>query len=113
MSGQKAENECFAYYGCGAAPAIKRDFFPCDNEHPSGREGRHVLEVLPDVLGGPFQDDGVHGLPVVDLTPDSVVHICPEWGNEGTAISQWEGFWRELAHKHIEGHDAIIVDLQE
>lgn len=100
-------------YRCGAAASIKRDFLPCHNENPSGREGRHVFEVLPDVLGGSFQDDRIHGLSVIDLASDSIVHICPEWGDEGPPVRQGEGLWRELAHQHVEGNHTIVVDLQK
>ena len=100
------------YYRCGAAPSIKRDFLPCHNENPSGREGCHVFEVLPDVLGGSFQDDRVHGLSVIDLASNSIVHICPKWGDEGPPIRQGEGLRCELAHEHIKGDNSIVIDLQ-
>lgn len=100
------------YYRRGAAPSIKCDFLPCHNENPSGREGCHVFEVLPDVLGGSFQDDRVHGLSVIDLASNSIVHICPKWGDEGPPICQGEGLRCELAHKHIKGDNSIVIYLQ-
>ena len=65
-------------YRRGAAPSVKCDFLPGHNENPRGREGCHVFEVLPDVLGGSFQDDRVHGLSVIDLASNPIVHICPK-----------------------------------
>lgn len=106
------ETENVGYYRGGAAPAIERDFLPGHNEDPRGREGCHVLEVLPDVLGSPPQDGRVHGLPVVDLTSDPVVHIRPERGNEGPPVRQREGLGRELAHQHVEGDNAVVIDLK-
>lgn len=85
-------------YRRGAAASIERDFLPGHNENPSGREGRHVFEVLPDVLGGSSQDGRVHGLSVIDLPPNSIVHICPKWSNEGPPIRQGKGLRRKLAH---------------
>lgn len=100
------------YYGRGAAPSVKRDFLPGHNEDPRGREGCHVLEVLPDVLGGSGQDGRVHGLSVVDLASDPVVHVCPKWGDEGPPVRQGEGLGRELAHQHVEGDNAVVIDLK-
>lgn len=85
-------------YRRGTAASVKRDFLPGHNENPSGREGGHVFEVLPDVLGGSSQDGGVHGFSVIDLTPNSIVHICPEWSNEGPPVRQGKGLWCKLAH---------------
>lgn len=85
-------------YRCGTAASVKRDFLPGHNENPSGREGGHVFEVLPDVLGGSSQDGRVHGFSVIDLTPNSVVHVCPKRSNEGPPIRQGKGLWRKLAH---------------
>lgn len=89
-------------YRCGAASSIKRYFVPGHNENPSGREGCHVFEVLPDVLGGSFQDDRVRGLSVIDLASNPIVYICPKWSNEGPPIRQGKRFGRELAHQHVE-----------
>lgn len=85
-------------YRSGTAASIKGDFLPGHNENPSSREGCHVFEVLPDVLGGSSQDGRVHGLSVIDLPPNSIVHICPKWSNEGPPIRQGKGLWRKLAH---------------
>lgn len=108
----RGKAESLNYYRCGAASSVKCDFFPGHNEHPGGGEGGHVSEVLPDVPGGPSQDGGVHGLSVIDLASDPVVHVCPERSDEGPSVRQGEGLRRELAHQHVEGHDAIVVDLQ-
>lgn len=94
----KRKTENVNYYRCGAAPSVKRDFLPCHDENPSGREGCHVFEVLPDVLGGSFQDDRVHGLSVINLASNSIVNIGPKGSNEGPPIRQGKGFRRELAH---------------
>lgn len=105
--------ETLNYYRCGAAASIKCDFLPCHDENPSGREGCHVFEVFSDVLGGSFQDDRVHGLSVIDLASNPIVHICPKWSDEGPPIRQGEGFRGKLTHQHIEGHNTIVIDLQK
>ena len=99
-------------YRRGAAPSVKCDFLPGHNENPRGREGCHVFEVLPDVLGGSFQDDRVHGLSVIDLASNPIVHICPKGSNEGPPVRQGKRFRCELAHEHVEGNNSVVIDLQ-
>lgn len=53
--------------------------------------------MLADVFGGSPQQLGFCAFPVVDFSPDAVVHVRPEGCNEGPAVCQGEGFWRELA----------------
>lgn len=98
-------------YRCRAAPPVERHLLPGDDEDPAGREGRHVLEVLADVLGGSAQQLRVGALAVVDLPTDAIVHVSPEGRNEGPAIGQWEGFRCELADQRVEGDHTVVVHL--
>lgn len=69
------------YRGC-LASSVEGDLMPCCNKDPGSSEGGHVFEVLPDILCRPFQYFWFSGFPVVHISADAVVHICPEWSNE-------------------------------
>lgn len=85
---------------------------PCGDEDPCGREGGHVFEVLPDVLRHFLQYFRLHRLSIVHVSTDTVVHVCPEWSDEGSAVTQRKGLRRELADLHVKGDHAVVVHLQ-
>lgn len=84
---------------------------PRGNEDPGCHEGNHVFEVLPDVLCRLLQYFRFHRLSVIHISMDTVVHVCPEWSDEGPAVTQRKSLRRELADLHIEGDHAIVVHL--
>lgn len=100
------------YRSC-LASSIESDLVPCWNKDPCGSEGGHVFEILPDILCCPFENFWLGGLPVVHVSADAIVHICPEWSNKWPAVTQGKSLWCELANLHVEGDYTIVVDLWE
>lgn len=84
---------------------------PRCNEDPGGSEGAHVFEELAGVQGCPFQDVWLHGLTIVYISPDAIVHVGPERSNEGATVAEGESFRGELAHLHTKGDHSIVVHL--
>lgn len=84
---------------------------PCCNKDPGGCECGHTFEVLPDILCCPFKYFRFCRLSVEHIATDAIVHICPKWSNERSAVTQGKSLWCELANLHVEGDDTIVVDL--
>lgn len=99
------------YRSC-LASSVKGDLVPRCNEGPVGSKGGHVFKIFPDILRCPFQSFRLCGLPVVHVSADAVVHICPKRSNKWPAVTQGKSLWCELANLHVEGDYAIVVDLR-
>lgn len=98
-------------HGGRAAASKEGHTVPGGYKNPGSREIRELRKVLSDVLRGSIQHGWVSGLPVVDITCTSVVHVCPEGCYHTAVFGDGEGHGGELRNFLQEGDDPVIVHL--